>query len=129
MLKGIIRIVALIGAFMFVGCGSRGPDISDPNTRRAISSVKEYSNLQGVKYTRKGYIDSRYCVTGGAQYTHTMMGNISKDGTILEMKSKAQKLGANGIANIMCKEDGIHFKTNCNNSINCFGEAILVSRH
>ena len=128
MVKRIIGASLLASAFLFVGCTGGGPDMSNSSVRQGIISVKIYDNLKGYRYTKKGNTEARYCQNDGVQSSFSMIGNTTRESAILEMKHNAYTMGGNGITNIMCQNDGSHFDTNCNSSINCYGDVVRVSK-
>ena len=124
----VILITTTTAIALFTGCTGGGPDMSKSSVRQAISSVKVYDNLEGYQHTKKGTVEARYCQNDGVQSSMSMMGNITKESAVLEMKNKAYTMGGNGMINLMCQNDGLHFKTNCNNSVNCYGDVVRVSK-
>ncbi len=128
MKKMILAVFVAFTAVAFTGCTGGGPDMSKPSVRQAISSVTVYNNLEGRQFTKKGTVEARYCQNDGVQSSMSMMGNITKESAVLEMKNKSYTMGGNGIINLMCQNDGLDFKTNCNNSVNCYGDVVRVSK-
>ena len=124
----IMLITTTTAIVLFTGCTGGGPDMSKPSVRQAISSVTVYDNLEGRQFAKKGTVEARYCQNDGVQSSMSMMGSTTKENAVLEMKNKAYTMGGNGIINLMCQGDGLHFKTNCNNSVNCYGDVVRVSK-
>lgn len=122
----MIKIISifLVSVTILTGCASASINLNDPDVRRAISSVEYYESVSGLSYDIVDSVSSRYCASDQASITKG--GNITKEGSLTEMKYLASDKGANGLANVMCQTDGVHFPTNCNNSIVCFGDAIKL---
>ncbi|PKH31439.1 hypothetical protein [Shewanella sp. ALD9] len=111
-----------VGLLILSGCSST-TNLKDPAVRNAISQVKFIESNDGLgNYKTLGSVEARYCQSD--QISLTQGGNISREGAITEMRYATYKLGGNGLINVACQTDGVHFGTNCNNSIACYGEAI-----
>ncbi len=108
--------------FMLVGCAT-GLNLSDPNIRKSITSVKYYKSTDDIIYTELGFVDARYC--GGDQ--NLKGGNLTKEGALTEMRYKASRFNANGLVNVICQSDGLHLATNCNSSVKCYGDAVKIN--
>lgn len=121
----IIKNVTSIAAFalLLTGCSSTTTNMEDPAVRNAVSQVKHMESNDGLgDYDVLGSVEGRYCQSD--QISLTQGGNISREGAITEMRYASSNLGGNGLINVACQTDGVHFSSNCNNSIACYGEAI-----
>lgn len=123
-MNNVKNLTALaIFALLLTSCASTTTNMKDPVVRNAVNKVKHFESTDGLgDYDVLGSVEGRYCQSD--QISLTQGGNISREGTITEMRYAASNLGGNGLINVACQTDGTHFRTNCNNSIACYGEAI-----
>jgi uncharacterized protein YbjQ (UPF0145 family) len=121
MVKNLTRFAAFV--FILSACSSTTTNMKDPAVRNSVSKVKYIESNDGLgDFKVLGSVKGRYCQSD--QISLTQGGNISREGAITEMRYAASKIGGNGLINVACQTDGVHFSSNCNNSIACYGEAI-----
>jgi len=121
MVKNLTTLTAF--AFVLSACSSTTTNMKDPVVRNAVSQVKYMESNDGLgEYDILGSVEGRYCQSD--QISLTQGGNISREGAITEMRYAASQIDGNGLINVACQTDGVHFSSNCNNSIACYGEAI-----
>lgn len=61
----------------------------------------------------------------GIDCSATYYTKATSEGAMQKLKAEAAALGANAIINIACENTGMSWKYNCNNSVTCFGDAII----
>lgn len=111
-------ISALLISTLLIACETT--QLRDPQIRRQAAAVRV---LDG------GLPKEGYVILGevqGLDCSATWYSKATPEMAMQELKASAAAKGANAIANIACENTGWSWVHNCNNSVTCFGDAVLV---
>ena len=123
-LRGIPRrgtAILLVLSMLVFGCGPfvETHSVNPEAAARLNNEIKVYQ-LRPLKFTYLRTLESWSCMDKFWDPAPT------EEDALTQMKLKASALGANGITDLYCSNQGTSLATNCWSSIKCVGTAIKV---
>ncbi|MBF0316289.1 MAG: hypothetical protein HQK52_22920 [Oligoflexia bacterium] len=119
----IIKLQIIIPFLLLLASCASGPDLSNPEVRKGVSTVKFYDQMEikNKKYQLVKTLKVLYCTGNVGSLTHD-----SENAARSTLKYEALKIGANGLINYLCHLKGLDFARNCWNMSECYAEAIKI---
>ena len=96
--------------------------LRDPEVRRKAAAIQILdSSTSPASYKIVSAIEGIDCAA-------TYYSKATPDMALLELKAAAAQKGGNAVANVACENTGWSWEHNCNNSVTCFGDAVILEK-
>lgn len=116
-MRAMFYIFTLLVFFCLMSCET--VHYNNPEVRRLAAKVEIIEgNMPAEKYKMLGVIE-------GVDCSATWYTKSNSEGAMQKLKAEAAKLGANAVIDVACENTGMSWKYNCNNSVTCFGDAVI----
>jgi len=119
-MKTMLYSLTLLVFISLVSCET--VHYNNPEVRRLAAKIEIVEgNLPADKYELLGVVE-------GVDCSATWYTKSTSEGAMQKIKAEAAKLRANALINVACENTGMSWKYNCNNSVTCFGDAVIIHK-
>jgi uncharacterized protein YbjQ (UPF0145 family) len=119
-MRSIFYSFILLVIFFLVSCET--VHYNNPEIRRMAAKIEIIEgNVPAEQYRMLGEVKGLDC-------SPTWYTKATSEGAMQKLKAEAAVLGANAIINVACENTGMSLKYNCNNSVTCFGDAVIKNK-